>query len=67
MPKIQTHLNFHDYKRFQEKARQLNITDYELAKEMVLYCLNDDIAKNQMKLTQKLKKLAQDLWQDNIP
>jgi hypothetical protein len=67
MPYVQTRLNYSEYKRFREKAQQLNITPYELAKEMILYCLNDDIAKNQMKLTQKLKKLAQDLWQDNIP
>jgi hypothetical protein len=67
MPKIQTHLNFHDYKRFQEKAQQLNITPYELTKEMVLYCLNDDTARRQMTAMQRLQKIAKDIWQDNIP
>jgi len=39
--KIQTALSSKDYRRFREKAQQLNMTEYELAQEAIRIFLND--------------------------
>ena len=53
--KVQTELDFKDFKRFKEKAEQQGISEYELAKEMILLCLNDNVAKSNLSFQQKLK------------
>ena len=63
--KVQTCLDREAGAAFSRRAREFGISDYELAKEMILYCLNDDVAKGGLTFRQKVKRFLETL--DKLP
>ena len=65
--RVSAYLNANQYKLFKQKAEQLNITEYELAKQAILTTITQptNAMKTRLKIVQALKEAYQIL--DNAP
>jgi hypothetical protein len=60
---VETHLNAKEYKLFKAKADQLNISEYELAKQGILTIINQPVETVRVRilLTKLMVAVAKDL------
>lgn len=65
---VETHLNTSEYKLFKEKANQLGVSEYELAKQSILTTIEQPTSaiKVQLILNKLLEAVAKDIDQTKL-
>lgn len=53
---VQTNIESTEYVKFKRKMEELNVTEYELLRSMVIFCLNDKNAPEWLRLMRALKE-----------
>jgi hypothetical protein len=63
--RVSTYLNAKQYELFKTKAKQLNMKEYQLAKEAILTTINQPTETTRLRLA--LNKFLKEVWEFDAP